>query len=560
MAVWLTYARYPHYFINHCNLIDNSFDMKTTASQLLSVDHKWLSAWILDKYVRKCSQLYSNNITLLLDDARTSTVKLQNAVSVLVERRLNTAQCDKWVASIDAELNILRHVCLLLRSVQSCVFVLTELSKYDARCCLYFTAVAFLQLAHKISKNGFDVELMDILATVVGQSVVTRRCSKQISSVLAVRKAAELMKVVANNSLSTLELIEIELSKAYLHRALKCKDSQSDSIYCLANVYLAVLYYTTGQYHKAIDHCTQAVRSKDHSQYSSHIVEGELLPKIDNDIDTVLGLALLYQYLQLGQRQGQRIDVFTAEVFAYYLRVKCLSATKCHYSVRKVSYGEILRHIKCISGAYPLVIGDALVLKLVRKFYCKSVEHKSQHSTKNSTELDTSRLVDLLQQCGVERLTTHRQLLARDFGSVVTTVTTDFEALYAYKRGDYQHCLQLSKQNVCTLIHAENISEVPSFPTFIQLLDDNVVSIISLALIVNPTFRDDYTISTISQLHLSLYLMTQCQLKQCHSITSLSQTLFYVKIARRRYSVEWSLDRLILKLIERQVLQHFEWS
>ena len=556
LAVWLTDARCPHYFVNSCNLIDNSFDMNTTASQLMSVDHKRFSAWVVTKYIRKCSQLCSNNITLLLDDANTS-MKLQNAVSVLVDRRMNTALYDKWVKYLTAEFTIVSNVSDFLRSVQSCVHLATELSNIDKRCYFYFTAVSFLQLAHEISRNDFDYELRDILATVLGQSVVTRRCSKQISGVLAVTKAAKLMKVVANKSLSTLELIEVELSKEYLHRALKCKDSDSDSIYCLANVYLAVLYYTTGQYQKAIEYCTLVTRSQNHSQYSSHVVEGELLPRIDDDVDTALGLAVFYQYLQLHQQQGQRVDVFTTEVFAYYLHFKCLSARKCHYTVQVFSAGEMLRHRKCFSDTRPLVIGDALVMKLGRKFYCQSVEHKSQHPTKNSTEPVTS-LVELLQRYGVQRLTTHRQLVARDFGSIATTVTTDFEALYAYKRGDYQQCLQLSTQNVCTLLHVAFMPEIAAFPPFIHLLDDNVVSMISLALLVNPKFRHDVSISAISQLNLSLYLMTQCQLKLRPSIMSLSQTLFYVKVTRRRYPVEWSLDQLILKFIERQVLQYFE--
>jgi len=72
---------------------------------------------------------------------------------------------------------------------------------------------------------------------------------------------------------------------------LRYKYSDSDSIYCLANVYLAVLYYTTGQYQTAIDHCTLVIRSQDHSQCSSHVVQGETLPKIDDNIDSVLGLA-----------------------------------------------------------------------------------------------------------------------------------------------------------------------------------------------------------------------------------------------------------------------------
>ena len=118
------------------------------------------------------------------------------------------------------------------------------------------------------------------------------------------------MKLVANSSRSTMQLIEIELSKAYLHRALRCKDSDSDSICCLANVYLAVLYYTTGQYQTAVDHCTLVTRPQDHSQCCSHVVQGELLLKIDDDIDTVLGLAVFYQYVRtaaLNQQQDGEI-------------------------------------------------------------------------------------------------------------------------------------------------------------------------------------------------------------------------------------------------------------
>ena len=47
-----------------------------------------------------------------------------------------------------------------------------------------------------------------------------------------------------------------------------------------------------------------------------------------------------------------------------------------------------------------------------------------------SGQLDTSEIVELLQRSAVEHLTTYRQLEAREFGSVVTIVTTDFEALY----------------------------------------------------------------------------------------------------------------------------------
>jgi len=158
-----------------------------------------------------------------------------------------------------------------------------------------------------------------------------------------------------------------------------------------------------------------------------------------------------------------------------------------------------------------------------------------------------------LQKTAVEYLTKYRQFEARDFGCIVTIVTTDFEAMYAYKRGDYQRCLQLSTQNVHTMLYA-GYTHVPTFPEFIQLLDDDIVSLTALTLIINPRCRIvDYFNVCISQLTLSLYLMTQCQLKLHHSVMSLAQTLDYINIVQKKHLLEHTLDQLTLKLIERKV-------
>jgi len=97
-----------------------------------------------------------------------------------------------------------------------------------------------------------------------------------------------------------------------------------------------------------------------------------------------------------------------------------------------------------------------------------------------------------------------------------------------------------------------------TFPEIIQLLDDDIVSLTALTLIVNPDLRrkchSGYVI--ISQLTLSLYLMTQCQLKLRHSVMSLAQTLYYIKVAHRRHSVELTLNRLVLKMIARKALMY----
>jgi len=232
---------------------------------------------------------------------------------------------------------------------------------------------------------------------------------------------------------------------------LSCEDSDSDSIYCLANVYLAVLYYTTGQYQTAMDHCTLVMRSQDHSQYSSHVVQGELLPKIDDDINTVSGLAVFYQHVRAGalnqQYQDKHVSVLTTELFAYYLRIRCLPFRVCRQFMQASSTDEFRRYESCISDTMRLFIGDLLLFVLLSRFLKQKFCHnttlqQSRQVIVNPTEYGELVLEDLLQKSAVEHLTRCREIEAQVFGSVSTIITTDFVALYMYKNGDYQHCLE----------------------------------------------------------------------------------------------------------------------
>jgi len=185
-----------------------------------------------------------------------------------------------------------------------------------------------------------------------------------------------------------------------------------------------------------------------------------------------------------------------------------------------------------------------------------TLAHKYQQPAMSSTQCSVGKLVELLQRSAVELLTTFRQLEAREFGSVATIVTTDFEALYAYKHGDYQRCFQLSTQNVHTLLHADHMPDVQTLPEFIQLLDDDIVSLTALTLIVDPNGRYEANNVFITQLTLSLYLMTQCQLKLRHSVTSLALTLDCIEVAQRRRRIHLTLNHLVLKLIERKLVTY----
>ena len=117
----------------------------------------------------------------------------------------------------------------------------------------------------------------------------------------------------------------------------------------------------------------------------------------------------------------------------------------------------------------------------------------------------------------------------------------------------------MSTHNVHTLIGVERMPRVFAYPEFIQLMDDDIASLIALVLIVNPSLRNgDGTLAAaniLTQLSLSLYLMTQCQMKLHCSVTSLDEPLRCIKVARQDLaSNTFPLDELLLKLTERKVL------
>jgi len=140
-------------------------------------------------------------------------------------------------------------------------------------------------------------------------------------------------------------------------------------------------------------------------------------------------------------------------------------------------------------------------------------------------------------------------------------ITTDFEASYSYKHGQYQRCLELSTQNTRTLIghSAPCLSRVFLYPEFTQWMDDDIVSVLALTLILDPRRKDNPACVSVGQLSLSVYLMVKCQMQLHHSVTSLAQSLDYIQVARRRrcrHSQQCSLDLLVLKLVEQLVLRY----
>jgi len=86
-----------------------------------------------------------------------------------------------WCAYAYAELTI-QYVSYYARTLRSCVYMKNTFAKMDTRQTVYFTGVAFLDVACRMSTNGFSDELVDILTVLLGLNVHIPRYSYQLVS------------------------------------------------------------------------------------------------------------------------------------------------------------------------------------------------------------------------------------------------------------------------------------------------------------------------------------------------------------------------------------------
>ena len=578
LAVWLTEARCKHYFINNCNLFDrfeNSQFTAVTANRLKSLATAFCE-WCIDNYIYKCIEhIYPSSVSTLAPPSRElhGVICLQEVVSEIVKWQHEQLPLQTSFQFFRAQGDIIQVLSSESLTLQSCLCWLDQLAKSDQVLHIYFTAVVFLHVAYKTTQSFLGNDMLDVLATTTClQLNDVRRClDARRSSVLSLSQAAILMKVVANSLCSTVQLIEIELAKAYLHRALKYKDSDSSSVYCLAHVLLAVLYYTTKQYQMVIDHVKLVKRLQDHSQCSSHVVQGEILPRIDEQVDNILGLAVFYQYIRADklneEHEIRHVSVFTTELFAHCLHVKLLSITKCHHLSQTSPASEFKRYQDNLCNLPEVFVTDVMLFNFVNHTILRSNDRLVIANRGETTslicqlDLDTSKLVELLQQSAVEHLTICREFQAP--ASFAYVVTPDFKALYAYKHVEYERCLQLSIDNAD--IDANALLPVFLYPELIQLMDDDLVSLEGLVTMVNRSHKS----LAVSQLSLSLYLMTQCQIKLRYPVTSLAKTLDRFQLIRdemredadviRSFSEHvYFIDQLVIKFLEQKILRYRE--
>ena len=388
-------------------------------------------------------------------------------------------------------------------------------------------------------------------------------------------KAATLMKYLSAAPYGPDEFEFIIVANFYLHKVLKGKDIKNNGVYCLNNIYVAVLYYITGQYQTAIDHCTLVTRSQQHStKCSLHAVVGELLPKIDDNIDNALGLSVLYQYVRttaLNHREHktQHIGIFTTVLFAHYFALKCLLHAKCLLAqvslVRSTAMSmkfyvcqEVELYRRQMLESKRISVSDLLLAKLPNSRLCFGGKERVYISVLIANDPKLSDLTQLLRRHSVENLLSCPPFHEQNFGPVFITY---FEPLNLYRCCLYEKCLQICREIALKMINSCGVC-VPLMSTtyceFVQLMDTDLVSLMGLMILVNPDITRAFHTITISQLPLSLHLMTQCQLLLFQDVASLFETLNLIDESLQRVNFRRIFDRAVLQLSRKQLCQRIE--
>jgi len=594
---WITIARGHHYFINNVYFLDYISEVSINAviAVIHSITKDYLAQWFVFNYMARCAERCPDNLPILCSDMLTKEIVHKTATAILRwkshivgERRIKRLALEVvsglaaplfggWRVDLNSK-NIFK-----LRALLSLIHGVTRFDKSTLSNYLNSVLERIINFGKFPSKNS----LVELIASKCGAADEKRKfyCTSfnETTSLSCLRKAAAFMEIVADEYPENHRLVQVSLAKWYLVRAMRFADSDSDSIYDLANVYMAVLCYITGKYWKATDHCSLVARSQSYQCSSSRVVDGQLLPKIDDAIDTVLGLAVLYQYVlsttSERPKQIQHASVFSTKLFAYYLNIEHMLVAECclapktqerkQHAVREAKFklSEMLRFYNGIIAASRLLVADLI---LVKCSYNLSLHDQLQLcGIVASDSCSRQQLVELLTQMPIYQMLKYRQLLMfqEDVDSqfVAVVKTSDFTSLRLYRCKLYERCAQLCQRAVQGMINGQirPITRLCFFyREFVQWMDKDVVSLIAITVLVDKSKTQSYLLEPalhISELTISLYLLGRCQMNiqssKWHSeMSPLADTWDLVSEAGKLIASNVGLDHLdhlILKLAER---------
>jgi hypothetical protein len=165
----------------------------------------------------------------------------------------------------------------------------------------------------------------------------------------------------------------------------------------------------------------------------------------------------------------------------------------------------------------------------------------------------------ILIKSAVELLTEFKKKTSSEFSSLLTVVTYDFTAMYAYKYGFYEKCFFICDNGVRDLILSGNnkIWHLISLPDsdLLLLMDDQLVSLICLARLCG-CFGNVPPAAALTQLTLLVYLLIQSKLRLKHPPDDFIESLRLLSNLHDAYHEELIIERFILSYLYRKVFAY----
>jgi hypothetical protein len=189
---------------------------------------------------------------------------------------------------------------------------------------------------------------------------------KYYETACLVMQAARLSSITAESH--SIDQLLTELSKFYLHSALKCNGLDCSDFHTssrsLLNVYLACLYCRSKQRKLAfaLSDSEIATSYKLHGAFCN--IERRFLACFDERVETLLGLIVFYRFLKqvlsACRLQDKQIDVFTVDLLAYYLKILCSDVHCSRFSCRS-RYEIFGEYQTCLMNKKIFTIADILL-------------------------------------------------------------------------------------------------------------------------------------------------------------------------------------------------------
>jgi len=559
-----------HYFVHDCNLLQHFYiedrNVEGAVQRLVSVTDLDLADWFLENYLKAFAAANCpSNVQQLFYKIETS-VQLENALSAVVEwrtgkfRARSLGQLETAASDLSTFLsgNITARGCKIYDTERATIGPLHGV----------FIAFVFLKCSGEMKAGGcLNDRILHVLASVTDSEFgdAFEKCDAIGAEILGKLMAFWHRRTTAETS-NISSQIYTEFAKAFLHLALKRHRHADNSVCCLANVYIAIIYYSSGYYQAAIDFGDSVVKNRsNHSRAAGdgkpRNIDVRLMSEYDREAASVSGLLSLYDYVKRksmpdNQRTNSRAFSYSTEALARYIIVKCHQLNPASAATRRRLYEATQQYRRYVhKRSEKLLLSDILLFRHVTArlphFQSRPVFCWSDHlgtPRRLTAGNDVHEFSELLIQSAVQHLTKFRELEVRTFGNDYVTCTTDYEALNAYRCRQYDRCLSLSQNIVNDVMFMSSVPPVCVDTPQLVLMDDDIASIVGLMHLIGsdrPT-----TAKIASQLAIALYLEIQCLLKLDRPVSSLIGALLRTQIAYHRHDLsDMSLSHWILAFI-----------